>query len=77
MLCDDCAKRAGEQRDVSCLTLEAMRRMLLLEDKEMDRVRLPGNVRRELLTLLELYCAHVFERESKPLAALRSLVLPE
>ncbi len=73
VLCNDCAKQAGETHDVSCLTLEAMRRMLLLEDKDMDRVRLPENVRRELLAILEQYCAHVFEREIKPLVALRKL----
>jgi DNA repair protein RecO (recombination protein O) len=77
VLCDDCAKRSLETRDVSCLTLEAMRRMLLLEDKDMDRVRLPDTVRRELLALLEQYCAHVFERESRPLTALRKLLPSE
>ncbi len=73
-LCDDCAKLEGAPNSVSCLTLEAMRRMLLMEDKDMDRVRLPDSVRYELHTLLEQYCAHVFERESKPLAALKPLL---
>lgn len=74
VLCDDCARQAGNADVVSCLTMEAMRRMLLLEDKDMDRVRLPDTVRRELLMLLEKYCSHVFERESKPLTALKSLL---
>ena len=58
----------------SGLTLEAMRRMLLLQDTELDRVRLPAAVRRELFSLLEGYCAAVLERENKPLSALRSLL---
>jgi len=51
-----------------------MRRMLLLDDAALDRVRLPEAVRQELLSLLEGYCAAVLERENKPLAALRALL---
>ncbi len=73
-LCLDCARVENRGEVVSGLTLEAMRRMLLLQDTELDRVRLPEAVRRELFSLLEGYCAAVLERENKPLSALRSLL---
>ena len=73
-LCADCARRENKGETVSGLALEAMRRMLLLDDAALDRVRLPEAVRRELLSLLEGYCAAVLERENKPLAALRALL---
>lgn len=73
-LCLNCARRENYGETVSGLTLEAMRRMLLLEDGELDRVRLRDPVRRELLTVLEAYCAAILERENKPLSALRTLL---
>ena len=50
---------------VAPLTLEAMRRMLLLEDGQMQRVHLPEAVQQELLQALTAYCAHVLERDYK------------
>ncbi len=73
-LCLDCARRENIGENVSGLTLEAMRRMLLLSDAELDRVRLPHAVRRELFGVLEAYCAAILERESKPLLSLRELL---
>jgi len=71
-LCPACG--AGEGVPVSSLTLEAMRRMLLLEDAGMGRVRLPDSVRRELFEVLESSCAALLDRECKPLSSLRALL---
>ncbi|HWR24442.1 MAG TPA: DNA repair protein RecO [Feifaniaceae bacterium] len=73
-ICINCARRENIGESVSGLTLEAMRRMLLLEDADMDRVRLPHAVRQELFIILEDYCAAILERENKPLSALRALL---
>lgn len=73
-LCLDCARRENIGESVSGLAMEAMRRMLLLEDAELFRVRLPHAVRKELLDVLEAYCAAILERENKPLSALRALL---
>ena len=69
-LCPNCG---GEGAAVSSLTLEAMRRMLLMEDANMGRVRLPEQVRGELLEVLDRACAALLDRE-KPLLALRELL---
>lgn len=74
-LCDACAGKGQAGDAVSCLTLEAMRRMLLLDDADMDRVRLPDAVRRELFAVVERYCMNLLERESKPLEVLKMLLL--
>lgn len=73
-LCLDCARRENIGEEVSRLTLEAMRRMLLLEDAELDRVRLPQAVRREVMEILESYCAAILERKNKPLSGLRAML---
>ena len=46
---------------VSTLSLEALRRMMLIEVSEMRRVRLPENVRGELDTLIHNYAEYVLE----------------
>lgn len=63
VLCSACLEE-GEQ--VSALSLEAVRRMLLLPVRELDRVKLPERVRAELLPLLNSYAEYVFETRLKP-----------
>lgn len=46
---------------VSALTMEALRRMLLVDVNDMRRVRLPDAVRSELAPLLYNYAEYVFE----------------
>ncbi len=72
-MCSNCA--TGSQAfAISSLALEAMRRMLMLNNEEIERVRLPGAVREELLALLERYCAFILERSSNPVTCLRELL---
>jgi len=70
-VCPGCAPGA---RPVRVLTLEAMRRMLLLSDGELGKVRLPPAVREELFGLLTDCCKQVCEREHKPILLLRQLM---
>lgn len=64
-------------KSVSPLAMEALRRMLLLEDAAMRSVRLPKPVRKELVELLSQYCSHVLERENKAIGILRQLAAKE
>lgn len=66
-VCQDCAAGANT---ITPLALEAMRRMLLLTDREMEKVKLNRDLQKELLTLLERYAAYVLERELMPLKSL-------
>lgn len=61
-LCPECS--GGEP--VTALSLEAVRRMLLLPVGELDRVKLPDRVRAELLPLINKYAEAVFEVRLKP-----------
>ena len=61
-VCDECA---GEGRTYSALALEAFRRMLLLDNTQLDRVRLPEEARRELDTLIYDYAEYVLEQPLK------------
>lgn len=61
-LCLACSK--GEQ-PVSKLALEAMRRILLLDDAEMDRVVLTPALRKELSAALLPYAEQILGSESK------------
>ena len=55
---------------ISALSLEALRRMLMLPDVEMGRVRLPERVRNELKHAVNGYAEHVLERRFKALSCL-------
>lgn len=66
-VCGACAAR-GE--DISALSLEALRRMLLLEDGDIKKVRLPEHVRGELKAAVNDYAEHVFERRFKAMDSL-------
>lgn len=57
-LCQNCV---GASRTVSALSLEAFRRMMLIESKDMGKVNLPQSVRAELDSLLYEYAEYVFE----------------
>ncbi|MBQ1685344.1 MAG: DNA repair protein RecO [Clostridia bacterium] len=58
-LCTDCA---SDQPTYSALALEAFRRMMRLEDKDMDKVRLPESARTELNKLIFDYAEYVLEQ---------------
>lgn len=61
-VCDACAAAAME---ISPLSLEAMRRMLLLPDEEMQKVRLPQKARSEIRAALRAYTSWVLEYDFK------------
>ena len=65
-----CAACAPRGQQVSALSLEAVRRMLLLEDGNINKVRLPEQVRSELKHLVNEYAEHVLERRFKAMDAL-------
>lgn len=70
-LCAACVK--GFMMDavpVSALSLEAVRRMLLLSDKEMGKVRLPEQVRKELKHAINGYAEHALERRFQAFSCL-------
>ena len=56
---------------VSPLSLEAVRRMLLLSNQDMEKVALPERVRTELKAALNAYAEHVLERKLRPAGQLR------
>jgi hypothetical protein len=56
---------------VSPLSLEAVRRMLLLSNQDMEKVALPERVRTELKAALNAYAEHVLERKLRPADQLR------
>jgi DNA repair protein RecO (recombination protein O) len=55
---------------ISKTALEGMRRMLLLEDESMDRVKLSESVRKEILKHLSAYTAGALEYGARALALL-------
>ncbi len=57
-VCESCG---GQYSSVSALSMEALRRMLILDPAEMRRVRLPDSVREELRPLLYGYAEYVFD----------------
>ncbi len=61
-LCMDCARSVGAN-EISPLSLEAMRRILLLKDSELERVALPIQQREELKHAVNAFAEHVFERK--------------
>ncbi len=62
-VCIDCT--GANSHTVSALALEAVRRILRLEDNEMHKVVLPGKVRDELLPITVDYAQTVTERNLK------------
>lgn len=62
-VCPDC----GAGQAVSRVTLEAMRRMLQLEDEKLQKIRLPYKVRLELNDILPAYARCVLERRIRAL----------
>ncbi len=68
-LCGDCA---GGARAVRHISLEAMRRMLLLDDEDIWKVKLPAPVRAELIQLLKDYVEYTLDRPITALQALRA-----
>lgn len=70
-LCSACTHGFGTDAvPISALSLEALRRMLMLPDAEMGRVRLPERVRNELKHAINGYAEHVLERRFKALSCL-------
>lgn len=63
-VCDSC-KNANPHNVVSAISLEAIRRMLLLSDADMNKVVLPDYVRGELVSILVDYAQTVTERNLK------------
>ena len=55
---------------ISALSLEALRRMLMLSDAEMGKVRLPERVRNELKHAINGYAENVLERRFKAFSCL-------
>lgn len=58
---------------ISPLSLEALRRMLLLSPQDMRRVALPPDVRQELSRAIPAYAEHVLERKLRSLDGLRMM----
>ena len=61
-VCEDCG---GHYTLVSALSMEALRRMLIIDISDMKKVRLPEHVRNELKPLLIDYAGYVFDFEIK------------
>ncbi|MDO5110702.1 MAG: DNA repair protein RecO [Clostridia bacterium] len=61
-VCGECVE-AGTP--IQALSLEAMRRMLLLRDEDMDKVRLPAAVRAELKGAMRAYASYILEYDFK------------
>ncbi len=53
------------RKPVHKLALEAMRRMLLLSDEDLQRVRLPPSIQGEVLLLLHSVCEEVFGKSDR------------
>lgn len=69
-VCNACVQH-GER--VSKTALEGMRRMLLMEDADMDRVKLSESVRAEIMRALTAYTESSLEFGAKALGMLQSL----
>ena len=69
-LCSSCGAQHGGE-PIKPLSLEAVRRMMQLPLERMDAVRLPAEVREELLSALPAYFECHFERKLKPLDFIR------
>lgn len=60
----------GGGREISKTALEALRRMLLLSDGEMNRVRLSADIRRELMDFLPAYLSCALDTGTRALDCL-------
>lgn len=60
-----CASCGGAGNPILPLSLEAMRRMLLLADEDMAKVRLPEAVRAELKGAMRAYASYILEYDFK------------
>lgn len=66
-ICRDCAlARRFDGTEVSALSLEALRRMLALDAKDIKKVRLPESVRAELKGAVNAFAESVLEKKLKP-----------
>jgi len=65
-----CASCRPQARRVNRLSLEAMRRMLLMEDADMIKVKLPEKTRWEIWKLLQLNCYAALGAECKALGVM-------
>ena len=65
VLCQFCNPRGDNA--ISPLSLEAIRRMILLADADMQKVKLPERVRNELRRYICDYAEHVFEKKLPPI----------
>ena len=68
-----CAACSASAKEVSVLALEAMRRMLLLPDEEMGRVRLTEPLRKEIGALLPEYTETALDYGARALGFLKQL----
>ena len=60
----------ADAEEVAPLSMEAVRRMLLLSNEDMGKVRLPEQVRKELKIAINGYAEHVLERHFKAFSCL-------
>lgn len=70
-----CAACAGQDEKISKTALEGMRRMLVMEDAEMDRVRLSESIRTEILSHLLNYTRISLEYGERALSILNGVLL--
>ena len=68
-----CAACMRGERPISKIALEALRRMLLLSDGEMDRVQLKPALRKEIFAALTDYASHSLEFGPRALAFLQQI----
>ena len=68
-----CAACRGGDRPISKTALEAMRRMLLLSDDEMGKVKLPPPLRKEIYAALTDYASYALEYGPRALAFLKQI----
>ena len=64
---------APDSLKISPLSLEALRRMLMLSAEDMKKVVLPPQAREELGRAMQGYSEHVLERKMRSLSQLNSL----
>ena len=68
-LCPGCARAVGA-KEISALSLEAIRRMLLLKDEDISRVALPKSVQAELKEAVNGFAEYSLERKFKAMECL-------
>lgn len=68
-LCPGCARAVGA-KEISALSLEAIRRMLLLKDEDISRVALPKSAQAELKEAVNSFAEYSLERKFKAMECL-------